>query len=361
MKHTIVYQEPGRYAGWPANYGIWGFGDEIVVGFTAGYYLEDGGFHARDRSRPFTAMLARSMDGGLSWSCEPLDVKTPGNGGLSVGEHTQPGAAGQELHPPVPLTYDVDMTDLDFAMLFGRKDLDGDASSWFYISRDRCRTWDGPFRLDRFGQVGIAARTDYLVLGAHRALIFLTAQTVPGEELGSRVFVARTEDGGKSHHFLSWIDEPADRSFSIMPAGASVRSGKLLVANRIRKHEDDGTIHNYIDLYESADEGASWRYVTRPVADTGNGGNPPTLTALRDGRLVITYGYRNQAYGIRARISGDEGRTWGEEIIIREDAGNHDIGYCRAYERPDGKLVIVYYYNDAAFRSCYIAATLWDV
>ena len=29
--HRKVYFEPGRYGGWPANYGIWSWGDEIVV------------------------------------------------------------------------------------------------------------------------------------------------------------------------------------------------------------------------------------------------------------------------------------------------------------------------------------------
>ena len=47
MEHITLYREPGRYAGWPANYGIWAWGDEIVVGFAAGYHDPDGGFHAR--------------------------------------------------------------------------------------------------------------------------------------------------------------------------------------------------------------------------------------------------------------------------------------------------------------------------
>ena len=33
-EHVIVYRETGKFAGWPANYGMWAWGDEIVVGFT---------------------------------------------------------------------------------------------------------------------------------------------------------------------------------------------------------------------------------------------------------------------------------------------------------------------------------------
>ena len=32
-ENVIVYKTPGRYAGWPANHGIWIWGNEIVVGF----------------------------------------------------------------------------------------------------------------------------------------------------------------------------------------------------------------------------------------------------------------------------------------------------------------------------------------
>jgi len=95
------------------------------------------------------------------------------------------------------------------------------------------------------------------------------------------------------------------------------------------------------------------------VADTGNGGNPPTLTLLKDGRLCMTYGYRNAPYGIKAKLSGDNGLSWGDEIVLRNDAGSHDIGYTRTVQRTDGTMVTVYYYNDQMGGSCYIAATLW--
>ncbi len=88
MQHVTIYREPGRYAGWPANYGIWSWGDEIVVGFTVGYADEAGGFHARDRSRPFVAMQARSVDGGETWQVEQTPCDTPGDRGiLSADEH----------------------------------------------------------------------------------------------------------------------------------------------------------------------------------------------------------------------------------------------------------------------------------
>ena len=85
MKHVEVYRETGRYAGWPANYGIWSWGNEVVVCFTVGYMKEEiSGFHPRDASRPFYTVQARSQDGGESWKVIPMTCKVPGNKSLSA-------------------------------------------------------------------------------------------------------------------------------------------------------------------------------------------------------------------------------------------------------------------------------------
>src|SRR5262245_37436460 len=74
-KHVKVYAEPGRFGGWPANHGIWSWGDEILVGFSAGYHKDLGPErHNIDHDRPEEHLLARSRDGGLTWTIEnPAD------------------------------------------------------------------------------------------------------------------------------------------------------------------------------------------------------------------------------------------------------------------------------------------------
>ena len=91
-----------------------------------------------------------------------------------------------------------------------------------------------------------------------------------------------------------------------------------------------------------------------------NSGNPASMITLQDGRIVITYGWRHAPYGIRARISEDQGQTWGTEIILRKDGDSWDIGYPRTIQRADGKIVTVYYYKDASSKERYISATIWD-
>src|SRR5262245_38530225 len=70
-RHVMIYHKSGRFAGWPANHGIWSWGDEILVGFSAGTYKDLGpGRHAIDRQKPEEHLLARSRDGGRTWQIE---------------------------------------------------------------------------------------------------------------------------------------------------------------------------------------------------------------------------------------------------------------------------------------------------
>ncbi|MEZ4584747.1 MAG: hypothetical protein R3A10_24440, partial [Caldilineaceae bacterium] len=130
MQHVNIYREEGRFAGWPANYGIWAWGDEIVLGFTVGYHNPDGGFHTRDKTRPFVATQARSLDGGESWQLEGTPWPTPGNRGvLSADEHVEARLSAADAiasglaNQPAPCPGDVDFTNPDFALMCARTGL----------------------------------------------------------------------------------------------------------------------------------------------------------------------------------------------------------------------------------------------
>ena len=52
-RHLKAFHEVGRFAGWPANNGIWQWGNEILVGFSLGYLAppEKQGLHYLCQSR----------------------------------------------------------------------------------------------------------------------------------------------------------------------------------------------------------------------------------------------------------------------------------------------------------------------
>ena len=341
--HVIVYKEAGRFGGWPANHGVWSWGNEILVGFEAGYFrTNERGGHAIDYTRPAEHVLARSLDGGQTWTIEkPAGLKPP-PGALQAGVPTEGG------QPVSGLTKAIDFSKPGFILTSRMADIHVGPSR-FYYSYDKGKTWSGPFRLPDFGQPGIAARTDYLVNGKHDLTMFLTAAKANKKE--GRVICVRTRDGGKSWTLEGMVGpEPEGNDFAIMPSSVRLSATEILTTVRHRV---------YIDAYRSTDNGKTWAFAGKPAPDTGRG-NPPSMIRLKDGRLALTYGYRAAPFGIRARLSSDQGKTWGDEIILRKDAAVWDLGYPRTVQRPDGKIVTVYYYNDNAEQERYIGATIWD-
>ena len=167
VRHVKVYHEAGRFAGWPADNGVWKWGNEILVGFSLGYLAspERQGLHQIDPDRPQSNMLARSLDGGETWS---------------VAEASYPD--GQVQRFPTDVPFDAP----GFAL-----NTRGETA---FVSLDRGRTWTGPFRLP-FADLNLRARTDYQVLGSRDLILFLTAKKTNNQE--GRPFCARTRSGGK--------------------------------------------------------------------------------------------------------------------------------------------------------------------
>lgn len=333
VRHGTIYREQGRFAGWPANNGLFHWGDEILVGFTRAWYKKpETDTHHIDRDKPSDAAFARSKDGGETWNLEmaPEIFK----------------AAGTATDCPV-----LDFSNPDFAMTLRPRGKA--AGSLLFYTTDRGHSWKGPHVVPMELGRHVDARTDYLLDGPSECTALLTAKKEDGKE--GRVFATRTTDGGKTWKFLNWVG-PEPKGFAIMPSTVRLDKKRLLTTIRTRDGEK-----NWIDAYVSKDNGATWSFYNRPAPDTGRkSGNPPTLIKLKDGRLSLIHGCRAEPFGMRARLSKDEGRTWSDELHLRDDAASWDLGYPRSMQRSDGKVVAAYYYTDAAAPERFIASTIWD-
>ena len=355
MEHYEIYRRKGRFAAWPANYGAWAWDAEVLAVFAAGWKGTQGRLHARDKDSPFPPLQARSLDGGRTWAIEPFNAIIPGGESLSADEHLSSRLkAGVHFDGAVlgPLRTPVNFLDRETIVMAARTGLGGSALSWFYVSRDRGKRWDGPYAFNGLMKDGLAARTDIVALSEKKALFMLTRAKADGTE--GETFCAETCDGARSFRLVgTHVQNP--EGYAIMPASVSLPDGSILSILRCGHGVDS---RGWLDAYRSWDGGCTWHRLGTVVDSTGKGGNPPSLAMSGEGRLFLVYGVRDRPFGLRLKTSSDGGRTWSLEHIIRNDGRLPDLGYVRSILRTDGSLVCVYYFNEGDER--YIAASIID-
>lgn len=168
-----------------------------------------------------------------------------------------------------------------------------------------------------------------------------------------RVGICESRDDGLTWHWLADIavrsgDAAAD--YHELHA-VETNEGRLVV--HIRNHNKTNSGETLQS--ESTDGGRTW---STPRA-IGVWGLPSHLLRLKDGRLLMTYGYRRQPYGNQARFSTDQGRTWSEPMTVSEDGGSGDLGYPSTVELGDGTLLTVWYELPKGSQRAVLRQTRW--
>ncbi len=137
------------------------------------------------------------------------------------------------------------------------------------------------------------------------------------------------------------------------PHVIELNDGALLCL--IRYHYPNGGLGIYKSV--SRDGGRTWS----TPEDMDIHGSPPHLLRHSSGAIVLTYGWRHAPYGQRARISRDDGATWSDEIILRDDGPDGDLGYPCSVELPGGDILTVYYQKRPGESLCSILWTQWRI
>lgn len=198
--------------------------------------------------------------------------------------------------------------------------------NWVLRSADGGLTWSGPLRVPLNSPHGPIA------LSGGRLLYV-------GKKLwtGGAVGACESTDDGKTWRWLSDIPaRPGDsvgeyHELHAVEAGG----GKIVVHIRNQNPQNNGETLQC----ESTDGGRTWS-IPRSI---GVWGLPSHLLRLRDGRLLMSYGYRRAPFGNQARVSVDGGATWSNPLTVSDDGFSGDLGYPSTVELADGSLLTVWY------------------
>lgn len=313
----------------------------------------------------FMNFITRSRDQGQSWEPPQVapnygwtGVETPGLRQLSTGDlllnqwrfrwyplglARQLWRSGEEKificdasgRHWRPVQQEADWADHPFA--WARAD-DG---AYVQISRDNGHTWTETVPVDIAPYQGAFSPKGCIELANGDLLLALGSHDYDPLHTS---FIVRSTDKGRSWQKPVAAAHQAGRVFS-EPSVAETPSGKLLLMSR-------EAVTGYVHQSESPDGGHTWR----PVRQLPFWGYPTHCIRLHDGRMLIVYGRRKEPFGIRAAVSADEGQSWSDEIILRDDLAptyqGHNLGYPSVIEYAPGKLFTAYYGEDTDGVTC---------
>lgn len=229
---------------------------------------------------------------------------------------------------------------------------------WVSRSSDGGRTWSVGKEAFPKGEKGMTEFIPFgdILPGADGSLRVL-AYAQSADKATNKVSMFRSKDDGRTWETLSFISD--GHHVPQVPTGHNetaffhVGDGNWIAAARRWR---DGQA---MDLFRSNDDGKTWKYES---ALTASSQHPGHIQRLRNGNLLLTYGNRIKgAYGVAVRISKDEGKTWGEPILIVDDLKSGDSGYPSSVELPDGKILTAYYSVGVASHQRYHMGTaIWS-
>jgi sialidase-1 len=323
---ATISQDTEFYHGWPT---LALRGEELIVVYSGG---------REAHVCPFGRVEAiRSSDGGRTWSWpqaifdSPIDDRDAGVCLTPAGSLLVTTFTSLAYQAVLDRARDWPPERLERWRAVNRRATAAERQAllgtWMLRSSDGGMTWSAAYRVPVNSPHGPIALTDQRLLYAGKQLW----------EPGKKVGVCESLDDGRTWRWLA--DIPARRGDSVeayhelhaVDAGA----GRLVVQIRNENAANRGETLQC----ESADGGKSW---SEPHT-IGVWGLPSHLLRLRDGRLLMSYGYRRAPFGNQARVSEDRGRTWSQPLTISGDGAGGDLGYPSTVELADGTLITVWY------------------
>ncbi len=179
-------------------------------------------------------------------------------------------------------------------------------------------------------------------------ILWIVAASDSSNKTSNHLIVSK--DKGLTWEYVAPVAEDAEVVFNEASV-IETPKGDIVGFLRTAKFDDQAVISR------STDGGKTFKWESM-----GFQGHPLNALRLPDNRVLLTYGYRHEPYGIRARILNSECTDFAttQEIVLREDGGNGDIGYTWPVQLDKDHVLVVYYFNkDNGTR--FIAGTILQI
>ncbi len=315
VKHIVIYKGADHHSSFPEIIRLQN--DELLTVFRQAPARPGTGVHGDYDDAKVThlhqdissrAAVVRSLDDGLTWDPASFVIVDPAD---HVQDHNLAMIAQVSTGEVIVnnMRMFCNLTDEDIAKLEGKRTVWSDRpgvpfnsiaydSLYMIQSSDNGHTWGPPQAFgigpmthwSHTGQTGIVELPDGTWLAPFHGNT--------GSDPQDRVYIARSRDRGQTWGEPSTVAcDPEGRIGFVEPPLLRLQSGRLLTV--MRTAGADGFMYQTF----SDDDGWTWQGLQR----TPMWGSPCNLIELRSGRILCTYGYRREPYGVRACFSDDQG------------------------------------------------------